>query len=218
MARKPRPLALTRATASRRQIAPRILIVCEGKTEKNYLDGFRKYFRLTYLRITCIGEAGEPSALWRKTKDLWEKDKSENEKDERYSAIYCVLDRDEHHQFTQVVEQISKAGQPFQSIISVPCIEFWLLLHFQDYQSPLLRVGDDSPCKVVLRKLVQFLPHYDKNDGDIFARVTQTHPDRTLSQAIARASRMTSSDLEIVMPSPSTEMGRLLVSLRPELA
>jgi hypothetical protein len=49
----------------------------------------------------------------------------------------------------------------FEAVVSVPCFELWLLLHFEDIQAPLHR--HDALCQ-----LKNHIPDYDKGAEGIF--------------------------------------------------
>jgi hypothetical protein len=66
----------------------------------------------------------------------------------------------------------------FTAIPSVPCFEFWLLLHFEDVLAPLHRTE-------VYQRLRQHIPGYDKGQAGHFAA---TQP--ALNVATQRAARL----------------------------
>lgn len=53
-----------------------------------------------------------------------------------FVQIYCLFDKDdcEDEKFKKVVQQCRKAG--FVDAVSVPCYEYWLLLHFKRTNQP----------------------------------------------------------------------------------
>ena len=56
-----------------------------------------------------------------------------NHKD--YDKTFCVFDQDQHPGYQTALNKIKgreKSGEhPISAITSVPCFEFWLLLHFR---------------------------------------------------------------------------------------
>ncbi len=93
----------------------------------------------------------------------------------------------------------------FQAIASVPSFELWLLLHFEDIQSPLHR-------DVVMRRLKLHISGYDKGAGNAFS-VTRKH----VAIATERAERLAAQFSARTDPEPFTaivELVRLLTTLR----
>lgn len=119
-----------------------ILIVCEGeKTEKNYFETLKKQLNLTNANIIIDPDSNpSPSSVVKYAKQKLEQNPNE------YDEIYCVFDRDRHKDFNRALN-IAK-NTMIQTIISDPCFEFWILLHFTKTSKIFGRSGD-SPCKEV---------------------------------------------------------------------
>ena len=99
-----------------------ILIVCEGeKTEKNYSNP-------------------SPSNVVKYAKQKLEQNPNE------YDEIYCVFDRDRHRDFNEALNMVKDTI--IQTIVSDPCFEFWILLHFTK-TSKIFGESGGSPCKKV---------------------------------------------------------------------
>ncbi len=52
--------------------------------------------------------------------------------------------------------------------MSVPCFEYWLLLHFRYTAKPYAATGGSSVGDAVLKDLKKEMPMYKKNDNNIF--------------------------------------------------
>jgi hypothetical protein len=72
-----------------------------------------------------------------------------------------------------------KARVPLDTVVSVPCFELWLLLHFEDVLAPLHR--DES-----LQRLQVHLPGYPKGQSGHWA-ATQDRLDAATARASALA-------------------------------
>jgi RloB-like protein len=82
-----------------------------------------------------------------------------------FDRVIAVFDRDEHRTYHAALEKAAaldrhmtndeKARVPFDTVVSVPCFELWLQLHFEDALAPLHR--DES-----LQRLQVHLPGYAK--------------------------------------------------------
>lgn len=117
---------------------PRILMVCEGETEKLYFEDIRRDYR-----ITSANWAVMPSEYGTGPEKVvgFAEHKARSEK--KWDEVYCIFDRDEHVHYRQALEVAAKldgklkpkdalATPPrFISIPSIPCFELWYLLHFQ---------------------------------------------------------------------------------------
>ncbi|EOH7148436.1 RloB family protein [Campylobacter coli] len=130
-----------------------ILIVCEGKkTEVDYLRQLKDYLKLNNVRID-IFSSKNPSPL---KVVKFAKEKSE---EYFYNKIYCVFDKDTHLDFNEAKQKCEKYN--FEAIISNPCFEFWILLHFEYTTKPF---GTNSPCnKLNNTCLKKYIKNYSKD-------------------------------------------------------
>src|SRR6202000_1316539 len=56
----------------------------------------------------------------------------EEEKEDRFDGVFCVIDRDGHANFKLAVarvEDLKATGTPIEVFVSWPCFEYWVLLH-----------------------------------------------------------------------------------------
>lgn len=154
----------------------RILIVSEGKkTEPNYFHEIRRLSRLPKSLVTILPcEIGtDPENIVKYAHKLLIEGREHAPKiqPKAFERVYVVFDRDEHLTYKEALEKINKLNntlkndnkQPvhFEAIVSVPCFELWLLLHYEDIKSPLNR-------KEVLSRLKKYIPDYEKGSNNIF--------------------------------------------------
>lgn len=142
---------------SKRHQKHRVLIVCEGrKTEPAY---FRKL--LSALRLQTVdveispGTHSDPLYIYKTAKV---KQKGAEKRGNAYDKIYCVFDKDHHKEF-QTVSKLIDGQKEFKKARSVPCIEYWFLLHYE-YSSRNFNAKD---CRNQLRMQ---LPKYEKGIDD----------------------------------------------------
>ncbi|HEH5157171.1 TPA: RloB domain-containing protein [Campylobacter coli] len=130
-----------------------ILIVCEGeKTEVDYLRQLKDYLKLNNVRID-IFSSKNPSPL------QVVKFAEEKNKDDSYDKVYCVFDKDTHSDFDKAKQKCEKYN--FEAIISNPCFEFWILLHFTYTTKPF---GTNSPCgELIDNNLRTYIKDYSKD-------------------------------------------------------
>lgn len=167
-----------------RQPFKRVLIVCEGeKTEPNYFEEIRKLARVSPVHIRVI-----KSELGTQPLRVVESAINEFKKAKAYDHVYAVFDRDDHENYANAIAKADtqnvklkndeRKAITFRAIVSVPCFEFWLLLHFEDVHQWLHR-------DVVYNRLRAHMPEYQKNAKDTYS--TTKH---LLDIATARASAL----------------------------
>lgn len=155
---------------SRRASYDKILIVCEGsKTEPNYFNEIVNYYKLNTANVEIDGTCGSsPKSVLERAEDLANK---ESQKGDAFDRIYCVFDRDSHESYDVTVKNI--AGKipkgVYIAAVSVPCFEYWLLLHFQYTTKPYHATGNSSIGNEVLKELRKFIPNYSKGSNNIFS-------------------------------------------------
>ncbi|MDD9981039.1 MAG: RloB family protein [Gammaproteobacteria bacterium] len=168
--RKPRRRG--RRPASRPSL-PRISILCEGaRTERSYFLALVRDLDLPSVKVRSPqrgqqGPAGIMTAA-----------QQERERDSDLDEIWCVLDHDERaeeiRKFREWLERHSSAKKGSATIsaaISVPCFEYWLLLHFTYTDKPFHGTpGGPSACKQVIRELGTHLHGYQKADPGTYDR------------------------------------------------
>lgn len=150
----------------------KVLIVCEGeKTEPNYFNELKDHYRLNSANIKVTGECdSDPLSVFEYSRQKYREAKDAGDP---YDRVYCVFDRDRHTNYLQALDTIARA-QPnttYFSVTSVPCFEYWLLLHFVYTNQPFHATGDNSICTKVIQELKQYWPDYEKGASSIFTRL-----------------------------------------------
>ncbi len=156
-----------------------MLIVCEGaKTEPHYFEALRNDLKLNNANIVVTGDCGsDPMSVVNYAKELFKQDSD-------YDRVYCVIDRDQHPNYQAALTKLSglKPGNIFLAITSVPCFEYWLLLHFEDTTKPYSPTGQRSSCGSVIADLKAHLPDYGKGKRDTY-QATQEFLDDAKDRA-----------------------------------
>jgi hypothetical protein len=168
----------------------RVLIVTEGsKTEPNYFEEIRIVNRLASAEIMVLPADGTQPLKVVESAELRFKTSKE------FERVYAVFDRDAHpkdsydNALTKAkaldgkLKNADKRKVPFRAVASVPCFEYWLLLHFTDLQG--FRERD-----VILRDLKVQLPGYEKGRKDCYAR-TADKLDVATARAVSLRRRYT---------------------------
>jgi hypothetical protein len=147
----------------------RVLIVCEGeKTECNYFEEIRQNARISSAHVVVLPTdlGTDPRKVVESAQDVF------NQKDKAFERVYAVFDRDDHPHYETAIQMAAAKNKKikndekrlveFETIVSVPCFELWLLLHFEDARSWIHR-------NVVLRKLRTHIDGYEKGMPNLFA-------------------------------------------------
>lgn len=147
----------------------KILIVCEGeKTEPLYFTELVQHYKLNSANVRINGQCdSSPKSVLNKAEQLA---KIEKQKDDGYDRIYCVFDKDSHTTYEETIQKIAakKPNDIFYAAVSVPCFEYWLLLHFDFTTSPYHATPTSSIADSVLKKLKTVFPEYSKGKKGIF--------------------------------------------------
>lgn len=125
-----------------------ILIICEGqKTEVSYFNSLKEHLRLTNLHIHS-SKRSDPSHIIKYAK----------RQKQDFRTIFCVFDNDHNKNIGGV---LSRIRSPLQAIVSKPCFEYWILLHFTYTNKPF---GGESPCNELIKQsLKTYLQKYSKD-------------------------------------------------------
>jgi hypothetical protein len=93
-------------------------------------------------------------------------------KSKGFEKLYAVFDRDEHLTYANAIAMAEardgklrndeKELVSFEAVVSVPCFELWLLLHFADMMAPTHR-------HVALAHLQQHVADYQKGKNGTYA-------------------------------------------------
>lgn len=194
-----------------RNLTPKkvILIVCEGeKTEKNYFNQLKNFLNMSNVNVSIVPSPHSSPSLVVK----YAKQKS-NEINE-YDEIYCVFDRDTHTDFDDALQKannikkaLNKQNLVFETIVSDPCFEFWILLHFAKI-TPSLNTNQ-SPRNALQnhKDFKKNLPNYSK-DYDFRELI-----EKPLQVAIKNSKQVNKENLQ-VRQSPYTQVVELVERLQ----
>ena len=150
----------------------KVLIVTEGKkTEPEYFNDLKKYYRIHSANIKIDGSGNSsPESVVKYGKKLYEDERSTGD---AFDRVYFVFDKDTHLTYPQALDEIKRYRRKntFFAINSVPCFEYWLLLHFIYTTEPFTAAGKLSAADQVIRKLKKYCPHYDKSASGLFTKL-----------------------------------------------
>lgn len=180
---------------------PRVLVLCEDtKSSKTYLEDasthFRSYAVVEFAHCGHTDPLGIVKRAVARQRD--------------FEMVYCVVDRDSHHNFDEAVK-LADTEPKIELITSYPCFEFWLLLHFAYSRAPYAPAGKVSAADRVVKDL-QTKPGMEAYDkGQIKGLFEILRP--RLSDAKAHAVRTLIEAEQDTEFNPSSRLHILLDSL-----
>jgi hypothetical protein len=184
-----------------------IRIVCEGeKTEPIYFNELKKAFRLSNANIKVCGRGSDPLSVVDFAIETYRREPE-------FDRVYCVFDRDRHTTYPAALDKVRRTrlgrGNKIFAIPSVPCFEFWLLLHFTYTTRPFDAPPGDSICSRVIEELMNYLPAYRKGQQDFFYKMQDK-----LDNAISNSRRVEQFHQTSGTDNPSTLVHSLVDYLR----
>lgn len=194
---------------SKRAPYDKVLIVCEGtKTEPYYFTDARNYHKINTLNIIIEGTGKDPLTLVQRAKQLYQE---QERLGDPYDRVYCVFDKDEHTTYQQAIELIKKANPKTKWFVvaSVPCFEYWLLLHFTYTTQPYYPVTGLSASKAVVNELKKYIPNYEKGASGIYSLLIEQ-----VEMAINHAKRASKDSVRNATDNPSTNAHKLVEYIR----
>lgn len=165
--RKARSAADLRRKRARKNPYKRILIVCEGEaTEINYFNGL-----ISELRLGTANAIAVPSPSTCPSVNVAHGLERYNTGD--WDIVFCVFDRDRHGRFDQAVRRLEDSPAAVRPGYSVPCFEYWLLLHFIYTNKSFYGHPTQSAGKCAEDALKTHIPTYRKGARDIYRRTSK---------------------------------------------
>lgn len=191
---------------AREQTGPRVLIVCEGKkTEPFYFEELRKFCKLGRDSVEIVGVGANPTSI---VKFAEERHQERKREDASFDKVFCVFDKNSHTDYRRALARIANKAN-FEAIVSVPCFEYWLLLHYNDSTKPYQKAGGKSACDRVISDLAKHIPDYRKGERGVFAFV-----EKELATAITNAKRTLAAARKAGTDNPSTTVHILIEHLQ----
>ena len=198
--RKARTTKELQRKAGKREPYDRVLIVCEGaKTEPLYVKQMCNDLRLSSANLVVVDNTQGSAPI-----NVVERAMKEYKSDPYFNRIYCIFDKDRHDSFGQACEKIRdtklRGTSTMHAITSVPCFEFWLLLHFEYTTKDYYQTGK-SACDKLISDLKEHIPGYEKGEASNY----ETTKD-LLKTAINNAQRLEVYCNASGKDNPSTQM------------
>lgn len=186
----------------------RTLIVCEGsKTEPQYFKSLIAWLGLRATSVLVIGEECESAPI-----SVFEYADAKYREDGPFDEVFCVFDRDRHPSFDRACSAISNhSSKAFRAVVSNPCFEYWVLLHFRYTRAPFVAQGGNSPGDMVIKAVKDVWPDYAKSRQDVFSTLNR---NGKLQQAFVNAKRARMDATATGEHNPSTNVDFLVEHLQ----
>jgi hypothetical protein len=192
-----------------------VLIVCEdSKHSVSYFNALIKDIGLTPKNVNIYGEecGSAPQSVYAYAQEKLEQSFKNGD---CYDQVYCVFDVDGHSKLEATLAQISSDNQSQKncknivSIISDPCFEYWLLLHFDPVTKPI-------SSQDLEKKLKKYLTGYTKKTADYKNLYNEFLKDKT-SIAIKHSKQTFKNAKAERRQNPSTNLHVVIEALLKEV-
>lgn len=205
--RKARKANELKRRAESRAAYDRVLIVCEGsKTEPSYFKDLRNHYQLKTTNIEICGKecASAPSSILRYAEQRYTEDKNAGNP---FDRVYCVFDKDTHASYQSTLEAIARKRpkETWFATTSVPCFEYWILLHFVAVAHPYEALLGNSAGNQLLNELLTCMPDYNKGAQGLFTKLLPQ-----LEFAKQNAARLLAAAEASGTDNPSTKVHELV--------
>lgn len=187
-----------------REQKTRILILCEGETEVEYVSAIIRPFKQKFIAEISSKCPTCPLGIIEKAMKI-------TKYDPEFEKVFILFDCDVvTPEKMEKVNQIA-GQQKFHLIKSDPCFEYWLLLHFKYTRKPYLRLDDKSSCEQVISdlKTISGMESYDKVKSINLPLLTSN-----LENAILHSRRSVLASNEVNVTNPSSNMYELVVYIQ----
>ena len=193
----------------KRSLYEKVLIVCEGaKTEPNYFHEIVAHYKLNTANVAIHGKGSGPGNV---LDEAIRRYKLESGKGDPYDRVYCIFDKDQHTSYKEtlkLIEEYDPKGIIYKCS-SVPCFEYWLILHFKYTTKPYAPIAHRSAAQQVLVELRKYMPQYSKGSRYVFGEL-----QNKLEFAKENAGRSLAEARKNYTDNPSTEVHELVQYLQ----
>lgn len=188
----------------------KILIVCEGEqTERLYFQDAKDHYRISTAKIKIVGDRQfDPMKIVSAAQRLYHEEKRSGDP---FDKVYCVFDHDDHDSFSRARTELEKSSPrgDFVATYSIPCFEYWLLLHHTYTTKPFSTSPSNSACSQVIDQLKKYQMDYTKGKHGLFRALIDLLPT-----AMDNAKRALEHSKAVNSDNPSTRVHDLVQFLQ----
>ncbi|AFZ58117.1 RloB domain-containing protein [Anabaena cylindrica FACHB-243] len=195
------------------------LIVVEGQeTEYNYFKSLKEELKLPPTTTIKIAPAsgGDPLVIVTEAYKLYQEnqEKSKTGNTIKFDQVFCVFDDDNKPEKYKKALKAAKEYN-FTSITSIPCFEFWFLLHYCYTTSPFSSYKELSPkLETEMRKaaILKKGETYNKSDKFLYQKL-KLNQEKAIDHAIQLEQKHPNED---GCTNPSTKVHILVDKLQKQ--
>lgn len=172
-------LSKERVVEIKKENIGRIIIFCEGMTEKNYLDYFAQIInknKYTDVHIETEAVNGNAKTVL-KFADSFLTEEANNRKYAHYNK-YLIFDCDDPPNIQDVINDMTSSDREYSLLVSNYLFEIWLLMHFENVNEKLSKKNTYERLKGYLSEA------YKKDDCGIIREIVQ---NGSIEEAIKNA-------------------------------
>mgnify|MGYP001139284730 CR=1 FL=1 len=166
-----------------RRRKPYIVVFCEGESEQAYTDFLKKEFR-------DVASIKRPSStgLFEEADNKFKKDKAYRDYAEVTDEVWFFFDVETKDiglwdARMKIIKRLrslrKKSGIKVRLLMTTGCIEYWLLLHYEErYAPPIQTVAEKQR---VIDHLLSKEPNYQKGDVAVTAKIAKNYPTAVIN-------------------------------------
>jgi len=188
------------------------LIVCEGKeTERRYFEAAIEKRGLLSVDVVIAHDCDSaPISVVQYAIDRCLREG--RPEDGGYTAVFCVFDRDQHESYQRALAKIDAfKSRVIVPVPSIPCFEYWLVLHFYYTRAPYTPSGGRTASDRAVDELrkIEGFADYEKS-------IKKHHLDNLmgrLPEAIKNAKKAADDAIATEAENPCTKVFKVLEAL-----
>lgn len=194
-----------RTNRRKRSVKPRLLILCEGATERNYFKAMREdedyTVRMMATDITILSAKNPtPEQI---VKEATKKGKEAKQDQNPYKAIWLVFDHDNHPHRREAYDKAIKDELEIKVAFSAICFETWYLLHFEKSAKAYPNASK------LIATLKKYYPSYQKAKQNDFLNL-KPHLAKAMANASWLKKRIERDAAHITDSNPWTDVDSLI--------
>ncbi|MFK7945999.1 MAG: RloB family protein [Saprospiraceae bacterium] len=197
-----------RTNKRKRSVKPRLLILCEGETERNYFEAMKEdddyESKMAAAKITILtAKSPTPEQI---IKEAIKKGNEAKREKNPYEMIWVVFDHDNHPHRKEAYDNAIKDKLEIKVAFSAICFETWYLLHFEKSAKSY---SNASKLIITLKK---HYPNYQKAKQNDFVNL-KPNLQKAIENAKWLRKRMNDEEMHITDYNPWTDVDLLIKDL-----
>lgn len=158
-----------KSNKQKRFVKHRLLILCEGETERNYFKAMREdedfKSKMAATDITILtAKNSSPEQI---VKEAIKREQEAKREKNPYQTVWLVFDHDNHAHRQSAYNQATSDKLGFKVAFSATCFETWYLLHFVKSAKTF------TEASKLIVELKKHYPNYQKAKQNDFANLKQ---------------------------------------------